>query len=137
MHTETHNCKLQKLVLCLAVFPRTFSYSSALIFLLCYVSFHKAVANVERAIIKALEKQYGDILAPLKDSIPKRLGMQVQKITGRQSTALYSVPSQVSSDGVLIKNEKSSDDHIGSSLEKQYMNCNLLMLNILGRGCRI
>ncbi|KAI8552285.1 hypothetical protein RHMOL_Rhmol06G0254600 [Rhododendron molle] len=54
-----------------------------------------AVANVERAIIKALEKQYSDILAPLKDSIPKRLGMQVQKITGRQSTALYSVPSQL------------------------------------------
>ncbi|KAF7140396.1 hypothetical protein RHSIM_Rhsim06G0182800 [Rhododendron simsii] len=54
-----------------------------------------AVANVERAIIKALEKQYSDILAPLKDSIPKRLGMQVQKITGRQSTALYSIPSQL------------------------------------------
>lgn len=56
---------------------------------------------MERAIIKALEKQYSDILAPLKDSIPKRLGMQVQKITGRQSTALYSIPSEVSSDGVL------------------------------------
>ncbi|XAR56351.1 hypothetical protein NMG60_11036803 [Bertholletia excelsa] len=54
-----------------------------------------AVANVERAIIKALEKQYNDILTPLKDSIPKRLGMQVQKLTGRQSTALYTVPSQL------------------------------------------
>ncbi|CAL5406118.1 unnamed protein product [Camellia sinensis] len=54
-----------------------------------------AVANVERAIIKAMEKQYSDILTPLKDSIPKRLGMQVHKLTGRQSTALYSVPSQL------------------------------------------
>ncbi|PSS16057.1 Epidermin biosynthesis protein like [Actinidia chinensis var. chinensis] len=54
-----------------------------------------AVANVERAIIKALEKQYSDILTPLKDSIPKRLGMQVQKLTGRQPTVLYSVPSQL------------------------------------------
>ncbi|WJZ99793.1 hypothetical protein VitviT2T_018209 [Vitis vinifera] len=54
-----------------------------------------AVANVERAIIKALEKQYNDILTPLKDSIPKRLNMHVQKLTRRQSTALYSVPNQL------------------------------------------
>ncbi|XP_037494185.1 uncharacterized protein LOC105643473 [Jatropha curcas] len=54
-----------------------------------------AVADVERAIIKALEKQYNDILTPLKDSIPKRLNMQVQKLTRRQSTTLYSVPNQL------------------------------------------
>lgn len=54
-----------------------------------------AVANVERAIVKALEKQYNDILTPLKDSIPKRLNMHVQKLTRRQSTALYSVPNQL------------------------------------------
>ncbi|KAF8410912.1 hypothetical protein HHK36_003449 [Tetracentron sinense] len=54
-----------------------------------------AVANVERAVIKALEKQYSDFLTPLKDSIPKKLGMQVQKLTRRQSTALYSVPNQL------------------------------------------
>ncbi|KAG8386685.1 hypothetical protein BUALT_Bualt03G0174700 [Buddleja alternifolia] len=57
-----------------------------------------AAANVERAIIKALERQYHDILTPLKDSIPKRLGMQVQKLARRQSTTYYSIPSQVSSD---------------------------------------
>ncbi|CAK7349180.1 unnamed protein product [Dovyalis caffra] len=54
-----------------------------------------AVADVERAIVKALEKQYNDILTPLKDSIPKRLNMQVQKLTRRQSTSLYSVPNQL------------------------------------------
>ncbi|XP_047333688.1 uncharacterized protein LOC124937465 [Impatiens glandulifera] len=54
-----------------------------------------AVANIERAIIKALEKQYTDILTPLKDSIPKKLGMQVQKFTRRQSIVLYSVPNQL------------------------------------------
>ncbi|CAI9088988.1 OLC1v1023465C1 [Oldenlandia corymbosa var. corymbosa] len=54
-----------------------------------------AVANVERAIMKALEKQYNDILTPLKDSVPKKLGMQVQKLARRQSTALYSVPVQL------------------------------------------
>ncbi|KAJ0052673.1 hypothetical protein Pint_01782 [Pistacia integerrima] len=54
-----------------------------------------AVANVERAIIRALEKQYNEILTPLKDSIPKRLNLHVQKLTRRQSTTLYSVPSQL------------------------------------------
>ncbi|KAB2022565.1 hypothetical protein ES319_D07G221400v1 [Gossypium barbadense] len=62
-----------------------------------------AVANVERAIIKALEKQYNDILTPLKDSIPKRLNMHVQKLTRRQSTALYSVPSQL---GIFLNTVK-------------------------------
>ncbi|XP_063950453.1 uncharacterized protein LOC108219853 isoform X2 [Daucus carota subsp. sativus] len=54
-----------------------------------------AIANVERAIIKALEKQYSDVLTPLKDSIPKRLGIQVQKLTRRQSTTVYALPSQL------------------------------------------
>lgn len=45
--------------------------------------------------MKALERQYADILTPLKDSIPKRLGIQVQKLTRRQSTALYSIPNQL------------------------------------------
>ncbi|XVF31964.1 hypothetical protein REPUB_Repub17cG0040800 [Reevesia pubescens] len=62
-----------------------------------------AVANVERAIIKALEKQYNDILTPLKDSIPKRLNMHVQKLTRRQSTALYCVPSQL---GIFLNTVK-------------------------------
>ncbi|XP_042067514.1 uncharacterized protein LOC121810862 isoform X1 [Salvia splendens] len=54
-----------------------------------------AAANVERAIIKAMERQYHDILTPLRDSIPKRLGMQVQKLARRQSTAHYAIPSQL------------------------------------------
>ncbi|PRQ52410.1 hypothetical protein RchiOBHm_Chr2g0155201 [Rosa chinensis] len=54
-----------------------------------------AVANVERAIIKALEKQYNDILTPLKDTIQKRLNIQVQKLTRRQSVTIYSVPNQL------------------------------------------
>ncbi|XP_070037538.1 uncharacterized protein [Nicotiana tomentosiformis] len=59
------------------------------------VILENAVANVERAIIKAIEKQYNDILTPLKDSIPKKLGMQVQKLARRQSTTLYSIPNQL------------------------------------------
>ncbi|PIA58301.1 hypothetical protein AQUCO_00500317v1 [Aquilegia coerulea] len=54
-----------------------------------------AITTIERAVIKALERQYSDILTPLKDSIPKKLGMHVQKLTRRQSVALYSIPSQL------------------------------------------
>lgn len=54
-----------------------------------------AVADVERAVIKAMERQYSETLTPLKDSIPKKLGMQVQKLTRRQSASLYHVPIQL------------------------------------------
>ncbi|KAL5981322.1 hypothetical protein ACLOJK_015377 [Asimina triloba] len=60
-----------------------------------YFWFYKAIADIERAIIKAMERQYGEILAPLKDSIPKKLGMQVQKLTRRQSASIYHVPTQL------------------------------------------
>lgn len=63
--------------------------------LFCHVLFWKTASIVERAIVKSLEKQYNDILTPLKDSIPKRLNMHVQKLTRRQSSPLYSVPTQV------------------------------------------
>ncbi|KAL5729754.1 hypothetical protein ACHQM5_002657 [Ranunculus cassubicifolius] len=62
-----------------------------------------AVTNVERAIIKALEKQYSDILNPLKDSIPKKLGMHVQKLARRQTMALYHIPNQL---GVFLNTIK-------------------------------
>ncbi|KAL0353942.1 UNVERIFIED_CONTAM: hypothetical protein Sangu_0975500 [Sesamum angustifolium] len=63
----------------------------------------QAAANIERAIIKALERQYHDILTPLRDSIPKRLGMQVQKLARRQSTTYYSIPSQL---GIFLNTMK-------------------------------
>ncbi|KAF6163482.1 hypothetical protein GIB67_029331, partial [Kingdonia uniflora] len=59
------------------------------------IEYEVVVAIVKRAVIKALEKQYNDILTPLKDSIPKKLGFHVQKLTRRQSTTLYSVPNQI------------------------------------------
>ncbi|KAM3684561.1 hypothetical protein ACJW31_11G053000 [Castanea mollissima] len=62
-----------------------------------------ASANVERAIIKALERQYNDILTPLKDSIQKKLNLQVQKLTRRQSVAIYSVPNQL---GIFLNTMK-------------------------------
>ncbi|CAL1392983.1 unnamed protein product [Linum trigynum] len=61
----------------------------------CSLILETAAANMERAIIKALEKQYSDILTPLKDNIPKRLNMHVQMLTRTQSNAPYSAPNQL------------------------------------------
>jgi hypothetical protein len=55
----------------------------------------QAIADVEREIMKALEKQYMDTLMPLRDGIPKILEKQVQRLTRRQSIAPYVVPNQV------------------------------------------
>ncbi|XP_057440849.1 uncharacterized protein LOC130732865 [Lotus japonicus] len=62
-----------------------------------------AVANIERAIVKSLEKQYSDILTPLKDSIPKRLHMQVQKLARRQTATVQLVPNQL---GIFLNTMK-------------------------------
>ncbi|PAN04557.1 hypothetical protein PAHAL_1G075100 [Panicum hallii] len=59
------------------------------------MSLESAVADVEREIMKALEKQYMETLMPLRDGIPKYLEKQVQRLTRRQSLAPYAVPSQL------------------------------------------
>ncbi|XP_038982970.1 uncharacterized protein LOC103710660 isoform X1 [Phoenix dactylifera] len=59
------------------------------------MSLESVVADIERAIMKTLEKQYNDVLMPLKDGIPKILEKQVQKLTRRHSTAVYLVPNQL------------------------------------------
>ncbi|KAL6604491.1 hypothetical protein ACP70R_042918 [Stipagrostis hirtigluma subsp. patula] len=61
-------------------------------YLMCLES---AVADVEREIMKALEKQYMETLMPLRDGIPKILEKQVQRLTRRQSIAPYVVPNQL------------------------------------------
>ncbi|KAF8105660.1 hypothetical protein N665_0157s0225 [Sinapis alba] len=78
---------------------------------------------IERAIVKSLEKQYSDILTPLKDSIPKRLNMHVQKLTRRQSTALYSVPTQL---GTFVNTIKRILDVLHQRVEdilRQWASC--------------
>ncbi|CAH8363075.1 unnamed protein product [Eruca vesicaria subsp. sativa] len=78
---------------------------------------------VERAIVKSLEKQYSDILTPLKDTIPKRLNMHVQKLTRRQSSALYSVPTQL---GTFVNTIKRILDVLHQRVEdilRQWASC--------------
>ncbi|KAH9321638.1 hypothetical protein KI387_016277, partial [Taxus chinensis] len=77
-----------------------------------------AIADVEKAVVEALEKQYADVLAPLKEStMPKKFGLQyVQKLTKRRSVCLYSVPNQL---GVFLNTIKRLLDVLRPKIEAQ------------------
>ncbi|XP_066318117.1 uncharacterized protein [Miscanthus floridulus] len=59
------------------------------------MSLESAVSDVEREIMKALEKQYMEILMPLRDGIPEKIEKRVQRLTRRRSIAPYVVPNQL------------------------------------------
>lgn len=57
-----------------------------------------AIADIEKAVLDTLDKQYADELAPLKDGlIPKKFGLKyVQKLARRNSVCPYTAPDDVS-----------------------------------------
>uniref|UniRef100_A0ACD5Z5S1 Uncharacterized protein n=1 Tax=Avena sativa TaxID=4498 RepID=A0ACD5Z5S1_AVESA len=75
-----------------------------------------AIADVEKAVIDSLEKQYADILAPLKDCIaPKKFGLKyVQKLTKRNSTCPYILPEDL---GILLNTMKRLLDVLRPQIE--------------------
>ncbi|CAL5054437.1 unnamed protein product [Urochloa decumbens] len=84
-----------------------------------------AIADVEKAVIESLEKQYADILAPLKDCIaPKKFGLKVvQKLTKRNSTVPYIVPEDL---GILLNTLKRLLDVLRPRIEshlKSWSSC--------------
>ncbi|KAJ0988181.1 hypothetical protein J5N97_006537 [Dioscorea zingiberensis] len=80
------------------------------------LSLENVATDVERAIVKALEKQYTDILIPLRDGIPKMLEKQVQKFTRRQSTQVYVVPNQL---GIFLNTVKRMLDVLHPRIEEK------------------
>ncbi|XP_078429702.1 pesticidal crystal cry8Ba protein [Wolffia australiana] len=77
-----------------------------------------AVADVEKAVIEALEKQYVDVLAPLKDSMtPKKFGLKyVQKLAKRGSPLPYTVPEEL---GIVLNTMKRLLDVLRPRVEVQ------------------
>ncbi|XVF17335.1 hypothetical protein REPUB_Repub10bG0111800 [Reevesia pubescens] len=77
-----------------------------------------AIADVEKAIIKALERQYADVLTPLKDSLaPKIFGKYVQKFTKGGTAGTYIVPDEL---GVLLNSMKRILYVLHSKIESQF-----------------
>ena len=57
----------------------------------------KAIADVEKAIVEALDKQYTDVLAPLKENLePSKFGLKYVKKLTKRSVCSYIVPDEVS-----------------------------------------
>ncbi|KAJ0984715.1 hypothetical protein J5N97_003071 [Dioscorea zingiberensis] len=65
-----------------------------------------AIADIAKAVIKALERQHADVLAPLKCCMTsKKFGMKyVQKFAQRNSICLYIVPDEL---GIFLNSIKS------------------------------
>ncbi|KAH7293968.1 hypothetical protein KP509_28G050300 [Ceratopteris richardii] len=82
------------------------------------VSLEIAIADVETAIVAALEKQFADVLNPLKDvMVPKKFSIQyVQKLTRRRTLAIYSVPNQL---GIFLNTIKRLLDVLRPKVEAQ------------------
>ncbi|MCO5591361.1 hypothetical protein L7F22_045343 [Adiantum nelumboides] len=82
------------------------------------VALESAIADVETAIVAALEKQFADVLTPLKDvMVPRKFSIQyVQKLTRRRTLAVYSVPNQL---GIFLNTIKRLLDILRPKIEAQ------------------
>lgn len=76
-----------------------------------------AIADVEKAVIGALEKQYADVLSPLKDIIgPKKFGLKYVQKLAKRSVSTYTVPEEL---GILLNSMKRMLDVLGPRVETQ------------------
>ncbi|XP_010448543.1 PREDICTED: uncharacterized protein LOC104730991 isoform X2 [Camelina sativa] len=77
-----------------------------------------AIADVEKATVEALEKQYADVLSPLKENLaPKKLSFKyVQKLTKR-SVIAYVVPDEL---GILLNSMKRMLDVLRPNIEAKF-----------------
>lgn len=56
----------------------------------------KVIADTERAILDALDKQYADVLSPIKDNLnPKIFGLKYVQKLAKGTTNIYFVPDEV------------------------------------------
>ncbi|XP_048233125.1 uncharacterized protein LOC8267056 isoform X2 [Ricinus communis] len=88
------------------------------------VVLENAIADVEKAIIESLDKQYADFLSPLKDSLaPKIFGLKyVQKFAKRTGEA-YTVPDEL---GIVLNSMKRMLDVLLPKVEtrmKTWISC--------------
>ncbi|GAB4861340.1 hypothetical protein Ancab_036501 [Ancistrocladus abbreviatus] len=77
-----------------------------------------AIADIEKAILEALDKQYADVLSPLKENLtPKKFGLKyVQKLTKR-SVPAYIAPDEL---GIFLNSLKRMLDTLRPKIESQF-----------------
>ncbi|KAA0038672.1 uncharacterized protein E5676_scaffold455G005750 [Cucumis melo var. makuwa] len=78
----------------------------------------QAIADVEKAIVEALDKQYADVLAPLKENLaPKKFGLKYVQKLAKRSVSSYTVPDEL---GILLNSMKRMLDVLRPKIESQF-----------------
>ncbi|XP_038883502.1 uncharacterized protein LOC120074448 isoform X3 [Benincasa hispida] len=79
-------------------------------------SLEQATADIEKAIFESLERQYSDVLSPLKDnSVPIMLSKYFQKFA-RQSVDTFFIPDEL---GILLNTMKRMLDELVPQIERR------------------
>ncbi|XP_050206018.1 uncharacterized protein LOC126655767 isoform X2 [Mercurialis annua] len=79
------------------------------------VVLENAIADVEKAIIESLDKQYADFLSPLKDVLgPKIFGLKYVQKLAKRTGELYVVPDEL---GILLNSMKRMLDVLRPKVE--------------------
>ncbi|KAL6997388.1 hypothetical protein U1Q18_007515 [Sarracenia purpurea var. burkii] len=77
-----------------------------------------AIADIEKAIVEALEKQYADVLSPLKENLtPKKFGLKYVQKLAKRSVCPYSIPDEL---GILLNSMKRMLDVLRPRIEHQF-----------------
>ncbi|XP_059637232.1 uncharacterized protein LOC132279312 [Cornus florida] len=76
-----------------------------------------AIADIEKAIVEALDKQYADVLSPLKgNTAPKKFGLKYVQNLAKRSICPYVVPNEL---GILLNSMKRMLDVLRPKIERQ------------------
>ncbi|PQP92979.1 uncharacterized protein Pyn_10294 [Prunus yedoensis var. nudiflora] len=93
------------------------------------------VADVEKAIVEALDKNYGDVLSPLKDNLTNKiLGFKYVHKLSRQGGNMYSVPNEL---GILFNSMKRMLDVLWPNIETQLMSWSSCIPDGYATGVRL
>ncbi|XP_030934042.1 uncharacterized protein LOC115959685 isoform X1 [Quercus lobata] len=77
-----------------------------------------AIADVEKAVVEALDKQYADVLAPVKENMaPKKFGLKYVQKLAKRSACPYVVPDEL---GILLNSMKRMLDVLRPKVEVQF-----------------
>ncbi|KAL0677415.1 hypothetical protein Bca4012_005396 [Brassica carinata] len=83
------------------------------------ISLEKVVADAEKAIVEAIEKQFAEIISPLKES--KIFGLKIVKKFTKGAPNPYAVPKEL---GVLLNSMKRVLDILRPSIENRFKSWN-------------
>ncbi|XP_057973118.1 uncharacterized protein LOC131161393 isoform X2 [Malania oleifera] len=76
-----------------------------------------AMADIEKAIVEALDKQYADVLLPLKENLtPKKFGFKYVQKLAKRSGCPYVAPDEL---GILLNSMKRMLDVLRPKIETQ------------------